>query len=91
MKVNTKPCPQCKTPIEKNQGCMYMACTNCKHGFCWLCMKPSNHHDMCNGYEMIVRNAGITATTFKGALAIERDLKKFEYFSTRYMEHGKSI
>lgn len=45
---------------------------------------------MCNGYEMIVRNAGITDKTFKGTLAIERDLKKFEYYSTRYMEHGKS-
>lgn len=70
--ANTKPCPECKVPIEKDAGCAHMKCkyqrcghvfadvdlmraciqnthentrtrthagTNCKHEFCWLCMK----------------------------------------------------
>lgn len=30
IKLNTKPCPGCKTTIEKNSGCMHMTCAQCK-------------------------------------------------------------
>ncbi|KAH6848109.1 hypothetical protein B0I37DRAFT_415786 [Chaetomium sp. MPI-CAGE-AT-0009] len=34
----TKPCPGCRSPIEKNEGCAHMTCAWCKHGFCWDCL-----------------------------------------------------
>jgi len=34
---NTKKCPKCTYPIEKNDGCDKMVCT-CKYEFCWLCL-----------------------------------------------------
>ncbi|XP_046557433.1 LOW QUALITY PROTEIN: ATP-dependent RNA helicase DEAH12, chloroplastic-like [Haliotis rubra] len=34
----TKKCPNCKTPIEKTEGCNNMHCKACKCSFCWLCL-----------------------------------------------------
>lgn len=34
--ANTKPCPKCSKPVEKNQGCNLVVCM-CGQAFCWLC------------------------------------------------------
>lgn len=41
-----KPCPQCKSNIERIDGCNYMTCEKCKFGFCWLCLKKRQHNDI---------------------------------------------
>nr|XP_043616241.1 probable E3 ubiquitin-protein ligase ARI8 [Erigeron canadensis] len=47
----TKPCPNCKKSIEKNEGCMHMTC-KCGHHFCWLCLGSFGGYDhACNHYE----------------------------------------
>ncbi len=42
--ANTKPCPKCHRPIEKNQGCMHMTCSQCSFEFCWLCQSDWKEH-----------------------------------------------
>lgn len=58
---NTKLCPKCKTPIEKNEGCNHMTCKHCKHEFCWLCLEKWSIHGSdtggyykCNRYEVYI-------------------------------------
>lgn len=44
--ANTKPCPKCSFPIEKNGGCLHMRCHKCQHYFCWQVrskIKPMLH------------------------------------------------
>ncbi|KAL4325760.1 hypothetical protein GQ457_11G005850 [Hibiscus cannabinus] len=50
--ANSKPCPKCKRPIEKNHGCMHMTCTPpCKFEFCWLCLGAwADHGEVTGGY-----------------------------------------
>ena len=51
VKANTKACPKCKTPIEKDEGCNHMTCKKCRHDFCWICMqKWENHSNRTGGY-----------------------------------------
>lgn len=53
MLANTKKCPECRAPIEKNGGCMHMSCKKnsggCGFEFCWLCRGPWSEHGSATG------------------------------------------
>ena len=47
--ANTKQCPGCQKPIEKNQGCNHMTCNQCRYEFCWICMGEWKSHGSATG------------------------------------------
>lgn len=56
VKKNTKPCPGCNVPIEKNTGCNHMQCTQCQYDFCWICLTHLETHQApheCNRFDQL--------------------------------------
>ncbi|KAK4444404.1 hypothetical protein QBC34DRAFT_360110 [Podospora aff. communis PSN243] len=56
VKKTTKPCPGCKAPIERTDGCYYMTCSRCACEFCYGCLAnyrenpDSRHREDCPSY-----------------------------------------
>ncbi|GFR06667.1 e3 ubiquitin-protein ligase parkin [Trichonephila clavata] len=50
IKITTKPCPKCRTPTERDGGCMHMVCTRSQCGFhwCWVCQEEWTRDCMGN-------------------------------------------
>ncbi|CAL2028215.1 unnamed protein product [Caenorhabditis brenneri] len=91
--ANTKDCPKCGVPIEKNGGCNYIRCTNktCKHQFCWICMNPWSVH----------ANAWYNCSAFVPSEASQREadaraaaqakIERYLHYFHRYMGHMQSL
>lgn len=81
--ANTKPCPKCKNPIEKNQGCMHMVC-RCGHQFCWLCSADDYNYSHtrdgrpCNKY--------LEAPDLEKETS-QRNLARYAHYFERYRSH----
>lgn len=45
--ANTRNCPTCASPIEKNGGCNHVLCMRCQSEFCWACMRSRTN---CRAY-----------------------------------------
>ena len=97
IKVNSKNCPKCKSPIEKNQGCMHMTCYNCKYEFCWLCMGDYRNHQaetgiyLCNSFSDVKKVNRAKEGEMKERSRLDLKMRKFVHYATRYKEHLKAV
>ncbi|KAH0812293.1 hypothetical protein GEV33_010496 [Tenebrio molitor] len=98
--TNSKPCPNCKSPIQKNEGCNHMKCSKCKFDFCWVCQESWKRHSSatggyfrCNRFEAVHK-----ADEKQGSLISEamdrnnqmQEMSRFLHFYTRFRNHENS-
>ena len=57
-KRGAKFCPNCKSRVEKNDGCNHMTCTKCRYEWCWLCGEKyfHGHLEECQATKLKKRN-----------------------------------
>ncbi|XP_039064181.1 probable E3 ubiquitin-protein ligase ARI8 isoform X2 [Hibiscus syriacus] len=100
--ANSKPCPKCKRPIEKNHGCMHMTCTPpCKFEFCWLCLGAWTDHGevtggyyACNRYETAKKEGTFDEEEKRRELAklsVEKYTHYYERWATNQLSRQKAM
>eukprot|EP01103_Thecamoeba_quadrilineata_P002550 TRINITY_DN12499_c0_g1_i1.p1 TRINITY_DN12499_c0_g1~~TRINITY_DN12499_c0_g1_i1.p1 ORF type:complete len:498 (-),score=80.68 TRINITY_DN12499_c0_g1_i1:94-1563(-) len=95
--ANTKKCPKCRSPIEKNGGCMHMTCYKnaggCGYEFCWLCRGAWTDHGSntggyyaCNKYDNSeAKNDDVKVQDVK------TELELYMFYYHRYESHRNAM
>jgi ariadne-1 len=95
--ANTKKCPNCRKPIEKNGGCMHMTCRKssggCGHEFCWLCRGDWKDHGAHTGgyYACNKYDASAAKKEDQKASELKTELETYMFYYHRYESHKNAM
>lgn len=84
--ANTKDCPGCQKPIEKNGGCNHMNCSRCNIHFCWLCVQPFKSGEYSHNCGRYTDN---TPPTDKDTS--RKFLERYLHYYHRFIAHQDSL
>jgi ariadne-1 len=89
IQANTKPCPKCSKPVEKNGGCNHIVCP-CGQPMCWLCGQGTGRGHSATSIE------GHSCGRFREdaeAVAGSADFlhKRYMHFFQRWKGHQASV
>ncbi|KAI8472707.1 MAG: hypothetical protein J3K34DRAFT_204977 [Monoraphidium minutum] len=89
LQANTKPCPKCGKPVEKNGGCNLVVC-QCRQPFCWLCGQATG---MQHTWTSIANHS---CGRFKDEMDARmgeaaRNHKRYMFYFERFKAHADSI
>jgi len=91
MIANTKKCPKCRSPIEKNGGCMHMTCkiAACGYEFCWLCRGAWTEHGTATGgyYQCNKYDISEAKKEDDKANDVKTELETYMFYFHRYESH----
>lgn len=100
IRANTKACPKCHKPIEKNRGCNHMICSKaggCGHEFCWLCLgdwwahgTSTGGYYQCNIYDKQAKE-GAHVEEEKTRQKAKHALDKYMFYFERFVGHDRSM
>ncbi|KAM9998601.1 hypothetical protein ACTFIY_008264 [Dictyostelium cf. discoideum] len=97
MLANTKKCPECRSPIEKNGGCMHMTCRKnaggCGFEFCWLCRGPWTEHGSTTGgyYNCNKYDKSKAKEDDDKAHDAKTELEAYMFYYHRYESHRNAM
>lgn len=88
LNANTKPCPKCGNPVEKNGGCNLVSC-RCRQCFCWLCGQATGRDHTWERIE------GHSCGRYKEDAErkieeAQKELERWNHYHTRWKAHSDS-